>query len=327
MNFLENFVKPYKILAPMVGNSELSWRKLSRRYGADFCFTEMINCDTFLRSNQNPLSNKFYTTNQEDRPLIIQICGNDISKMLKVSLLVQDFCDAIDINLGCPQEIARRGHYGSFLQDDWELVEKIIKELSTHLKVPVTCKIRIFESIEKSVEYAKMIEKAGCKMLTVHGRQRHQRGVNTGLASWAHIKAIKEALNIPVISNGNIIYNSDIQRCVEYTKCDGVMVAETHLYNPLIFTNIKDKTSVEIYREYLEIYREEYNEYDLGNIKSHTYKILQVFLKEYKEFREEINLCKKLEDYEKISEKIEKFIKEKQVDEKYLRMEPNIRQK
>lgn len=324
MKFLEKLTKPYKILAPMVGNSELAWRSLARKYGSDICFTEMINCESFLRTKKNPISNHWYTTNQSDRPLIIQICGNDVSKMLETSLIVQEYCDAIDINFGCPQEIARRGNYGSFLQDDWEKITEIVNVLSTNLNVPVTCKIRIFESVEKSVEYAKMIEKAGCKMLTVHGRTREQRGVNTGLASWLHIKEIKSALGIPVISNGNVIYTSDIQACLDFTQCDGIMVAETHLYNPLIFSDFK-KTSVEVYREYLDIFEELYNEYDVSSIKSHSFKLLHIFLKHYPVYREKFNICKKLEDFKNVCSDIEKFIKENDIEEECLEMRPYIR--
>ncbi|EQB60773.1 trna-dihydrouridine synthase 1-like protein [Vairimorpha apis BRL 01] len=234
----------------MVGNSELAYRMLARKYGADFCFTEMVNCEIFLKTKQNPISNMWYTTNELDRPLIIQICGHDELKMLQTSLILQNYCDAIDINLGCPQEIARKGYY----------------------------------------------EKAGAKMITVHGRTREQRGINTGFASWEHIKQIKLNVNIPVIANGGIIYSRHIDECIDYTNCDGIMVAETHLYNPLIFSTIK-KSSLEIYEEFLVLHGKYKNKYDLKNIKSHSYKMLQVILKNKPELREELNKCKDLESF------------------------------
>ena len=149
-----------------------------------------------------------------DRPLIAQFCVNNLDLFLKAIELAKGYCDAIDINLGCPQNIAKRGRYGAFLQDDWKLIETLIKEATNRFNIPITCKIRIFDDEKKTIEYAKMIERAGCYLLTVHGRTREMKGQFTGLADWNVIKKIKEQLKIPVFANGNIQTYSDVEECI-----------------------------------------------------------------------------------------------------------------
>jgi tRNA-dihydrouridine synthase 1 len=176
---------PKYVVAPMVDQSELAWRTLSRRYGAQLAYTPMINAKMYASNKRNGYREiAFNTTLGEeggpgDRPLIIQFCANDAEQLLVSAKALEGHCDAVDINLGCPQDIAKRGHYGSFLQDEWDLIYKLINTLHTNLSVPVTAKFRVFPSLEKTVEYAKMLERAGAQILTCHGRMREQRGQNT----------------------------------------------------------------------------------------------------------------------------------------------------
>jgi len=172
-----------------------------------------------------------------DRPLFVQFCANDPDYLLSAAKLVQPYCDAVDLNLGCPQGIARKGHYGAFLQEDWDLIYRLINTLYKNLDIPVTAKFRIQETKEKTLDYAKMLLNAGASVLTVHGRRREQKGHLTGLADWEMIKYLRD--NLPeetvMFANGNILQHGDVQRCLDATGADGIMSAEGNLYDPSIF--------------------------------------------------------------------------------------------
>ncbi|KAI0275462.1 Dus-domain-containing protein [Gloeopeniophorella convolvens] len=278
---------PKYVVAPMVDQSELAWRTLSRRYGAQLAYTPMINAKMFAGNKRNGYREISFNTGlgeegrQGDRPLVIQFCANDPEQLLESAKVLESHCDAIDINLGCPQDIARRGHYGSFLQDEWDLIYKLINTLHVNLSIPVTAKFRVFASVEKTVEYAKMLERAGAQILTCHGRLREQRGQNTGLADWDKIRAVKEAVSVPVFANGNILTHSDIARCLVATGADAVMSAEGQLYNPALFVPAPEPSGglhprhADLALEYLDIVTKQRTPTPSSAVKGHLFKLLR----------------------------------------------------
>lgn len=244
---------------------------LSREFGCQAAYTPMFHAAHF--ATQKKYRQRNFATCPKDRPLIVQFCANDPDTLLAAARHVENDCDAIDINLGCPQDIARRGRYGAFLQDEWDLIRNLIVKLRNNLdsdRLGVSCKIRRFDDISKTVVYAQMIEKAGATFIGVHGRTREQRGQFSGVANWEHIKAVKDALRIPVIANGNVQSLSDAELCLIETGADAVMTAEGNLYNPGLFSNVHPPTWDIAYR-YLD-YVDKYP-VPAGMARSHLFKL------------------------------------------------------
>lgn len=317
----ESMGQPKTIVAPMVDQSELAWRILSRRHGAQLCYTPMFHARLFGTSEHYRRENfgdmdgdpKF------DRPLIVQFCANDPQELLAAARHVVGRCDAVDLNLGCPQGIARKGHYGSFLMEDWDLIYKLINTLHNELEIPVTAKIRIYDDREKTLDYAKHVLSAGAQFLTVHGRTREMKGQKTGLADWSTIKYLRDSLpqDTVMFANGNILYQEDIDRCLEATDTDAVMSAEGNLYNPAVFKNEDniDKKFPRVdkmAREYFEIAKNTPGNANLSAMKSHFFKLLRPFLSHRTDIRNQLGTIKKgqLDEFENIVQQVEQAVTE-----------------
>lgn len=184
---------------------------------------------------------------------------------------MEDQCDAVDINLGCPQGIAKKGNYGSFLLENTKLITSMVKKLHDNLKIPVLCKIRALRTEEATLELCKEIEKAGCSILAVHGRLKEHKKNLIGPCNWDIIKKIKETLSIPVFANGGIRYRSDVEKCLEFTGCDGVMTSEAILENPAFFSTEWHHIE-KVMLDYLD-FAIKYDE-NLNIARSHLYKSL-----------------------------------------------------
>lgn len=222
------------VTAPMVDASELPFRLLNRRHGVSLAYTPMFHAALFASSPRYRAEH--WTTIPADRPLAVQFCANDPATLVAAARYVDNGeVDFIDLNLGCPQGIARKGHYGAFLQDEWPTVAALISTAARELTTPVSAKIRIFPDVAKTVAYARMIEDAGASVLAVHGRTREQKGRTAGPADWEVIRAVKAALTIPVLANGNVHHRGDADACIAATGADGVLSAVWLLENPALF--------------------------------------------------------------------------------------------
>jgi tRNA-dihydrouridine synthase len=263
----------------MVDASELPFRMLVRRYGAELCYTPMLHAGQMLKSPT--YLDSFFTTCAGDRPLIAQFCGNDPATVLQAARLVESRVDAVDLNLGCPQGIARKGHYGSFLLEEPSLVVSIVSTLVQGLRVPVTCKIRRLPEDDKTLELVLALQAAGCSLITIHGRTRFNMKERITAADWDIIRAIKAhpGVNIPIFANGGIAHLDDVAACRAYTGADGVMSSEALLENPALFTGGIDLatgrrvSSIDLAREYLSL-AQELGGADVGCAKGHLMKIL-----------------------------------------------------
>ncbi|XP_009615425.1 uncharacterized protein LOC107798052 [Nicotiana tabacum] len=297
--------EPKLIVAPMVDNSELPFRMLCRKYGAEAAYTPMLHSRIFTETDK--YRSLEFTTCKEDRPLFVQFCANDPDILLEAARRVEPYCDYVDINLGCPQRIARRGNYGAFLMDNLPLVKSLVEKLANNLNVPVSCKIRVFPNLQDTLSYAKMLEEAGCSLLAVHGRTRDEKDGKKFRANWEAIKAVRNVVRIPVLANGDIRHMDDVQNCLDETGADGVLSAESLLENPALFAGYRTAEwglgsagiredgkldQAELLKEYLELC--ERYPVPWRMIRSHVHKMLGEWFKIQPSVREDFNKQSKL---------------------------------
>lgn len=227
------------VLAPMAGVSNASFRLISRNLGAGVVFAEMVSDKGLTHDNEK--TKDLLTSVPGEHPYAQQIFGSDIETMVEAAKYVDQNtdCDIIDINMGCPvPKVAQRAQAGAALLKDPDKVYDIIKAIKANVSKPVTVKIRAGwdHTCINAVEIARKAEAAGASAITIHGRTRSQ--MYTGLADLDVIKAVKAAVKIPVIGNGDIKDGPSAKRMLDYTGVDAVMVGRAALGNPWIFYEI-----------------------------------------------------------------------------------------
>ena len=297
------------LLAPMAGITDHPFRVICKEFGASIVYTEFVSANGIIRENQRTLDLIKFT--DEERPIGVQIFGEDPESVSKSALFLKKKYnpDIIDINYGCPvPKITKKGAGSAAMKDLCRMEEITAAVVEAVSDTPVTVKMRAGwdENNIVSIKAGQILEKSGVKAITLHPRTTKQQF--RGLSDWTHIKELKEAVNIPVIGNGDIKGYDDYMRMIEQTNCDGVMIARAAMGNPWIFKNILNGLQGNIYKQ--------------PTLKEKTLLCKKHFnlLKEAKNETQCVNLSKKhfgyyLKGFNKASDWRIKFMKTANIEE------------
>ncbi len=231
-------IKGYAALAPMAGVADRAMREICREQGAAYAVGELASAKGISLGDTKSAS--YLYVSQTERPYGSQLFGCDPEVMAKAAKEAEKFSpDFIDINMGCPApKVAVSSGGGSALMKDIDLAARIVEAVKKAVDVPVTVKMRAGwdETCKNAVELAKLVESAGADAITVHGRTRAQ--MYAPPVDFDIIKQVKNAVNIPVIGNGDITSPQTAAKMYEYTGCDFVMVGRGAMGTPWIFSEI-----------------------------------------------------------------------------------------
>ena len=226
-------------LAPMAGVTDFAFRKICKELGAALTTTEMVSAKALVYKDEKTKSLLYIP--EHDHPCAVQIFGHEPEIMAEAAQLALELsgADILDINMGCPVGKIVKSGDGSALMRDPELAGRIIERVKKAVDKPVTVKFRKGwdNGSVNAVDFARMCQQAGADAIAVHGRTRTQ--MYAGRADWDIIKAVKQAVNIPVTANGDIFEPEDAEHILRYTGCDLAMIGRGSFGNPWLFQQAK----------------------------------------------------------------------------------------
>jgi nifR3 family TIM-barrel protein len=220
-------------LAPMAGITNLPMRLMARDAGASLTFTEMVSVNGLTREGQKSFD--LLKSVPADRPIGMQLFGDDAQMLAEAARLVEGYGELIDINMGCPvRKVVGTGAGSALLREPLK-VARIIREVRSATRLPFTVKIRTgwLCGDDSFLEIGRIAQEEGCDAVTLHPRSRSQ--MFDGHADWSRITELKDALDIPVIGSGDLFSAADVAAMLDQTGCDAVMVARGAMGNPWIF--------------------------------------------------------------------------------------------
>lgn len=316
-------IKNKVVFAPMAGVSNISFRTIIKEMGAGLIYSEMISTMGIKYGSQKTID--LINFNETERPISIQIFGNDVDSFVGAAKYIEDnyHPDIIDINMGCPvPKIALKSQAGSALLKNPDKIYEIVKKVVENTNTPISVKIRSGwdENSINAVEVAQKIEQAGASLIAIHARTRSQG--YSGKANWNIIKQVKENVSIPVIGNGDIKTIYDAKKMLDETKCDAIMIGRATLGNPWFIkecveyiennkiidppTNIEKIDMIEHHYELLKKYTSE--KQALLEIRMHALWYIKG-LPNIKEYKNKITSCKTEQEFKNLLNEIRENVK------------------